>query len=417
MKRKKNYFIAIARHIKTKPHYFSFSVLLVLILIIMGEVFIFVRTPAQRGNDAPLSLLADTVIQACSSSTYHPACYDKAIPKLMDTISLEQAFEVTRLIQKKDSAYWYCHVLGHNIAARETAKDPAKWKEVIPRCPSDMCSNGCIHGALQERFRKDTFSKDDIVRILPDLNDVCDEKPQWHPTGMERATCYHALGHLLMYLTDADTKKSSEMCKSIAVKPNGDDFLTVCYDGVFMQLFQPLEPEDFALVKGKVPKKEDLKTFCAPYPTQPRASCWSEGWPLFWSEVKTPKGLVKFCSVLPEGSMRERCYNGMFFIMASQVQLDEGKIINFCKDIPLPARERCFANAAGRMVETDAKLIDRSLSVCAAANKWHAGDACYRELLMYSQFNFHYGSPDFFNLCNGLPDQWKKQCLSDAQPQ
>lgn len=357
-----------------------------------------------------LSDYADEIVAKCASSDYHPACYDKEIPKLMDVISMEDTFKVTGIVQQKDPSYGFCHVLGHNLSSRETAKNPAKWKEVIPRCPMGMCSNGCIHGALQERFRKEKFSDKEMQLALPDLTDVCDEKPNWHPTGMEQATCYHALGHLLMYLTDADTKKSSQLCGKVAKKPDGRDFLTVCYDGVFMQLFQPLEPEDFALIKGKAPTKETLKTFCSPYANRPRASCWSEGWPLYADQVIKPSGLVSFCSVLEEGIMRERCYNGMFFIIPVQFQLNMEKMIAFCREIPLSLRGRCFANSAGRMIETDDKFVSKSLEICAAAAEAGAGDECYNELVIYSQFNFHSDSDAQKELCSGLPDKWRAHC-------
>lgn len=389
----------------------------VLTLIVASELVFMGRAGFLQSVQKSYSLeeYAARVMEICASSSYRPSCYDKEIPKLMDAITMEQAFEVTQRIQKKDSEYWYCHVLGHNVSGRETAKDPKKWKEVIPRCPSGMCSNGCIHGALQERFRKENFSEDELARVLPDLSDICDEKPNWHPTGMERATCYHALGHLLMYLSAANTKKSVDVCKQIARKSDGDDFTQVCFDGVFMQLFQPLEPEDIALIEGKTPKKEELKSFCAPYDLEPGASCWSEGWPLYWEQVKTPQGLVRFCDALEEGVARQRCYNGMFFVMAAQFRLDEEKIIDFCREIPLPSRERCFANAAGRIIETDFQLVKKALDVCEKATHVEAGDACYGELAMYGQFNFHQGSKEQKELCDGLPHKWRTNCFSAPQ--
>lgn len=396
-----------------KRGYFFFLIAL-LILVILVEVFILTGTHTLPLSERKLSFsdYADRVIATCASSDYHPGCYDKEIPKLMDIISMEDAFKVTAIIQQKDSQYWYCHVLGHNLASRETAKNSEKWKEIIPRCPAGMCSNGCIHGALQERFRKEKFSESEMERVLPDLTDVCDERPQWHPTGMERATCYHALGHLLMYLTDADTKKSVESCDKIAKKPDGSNFLTVCHDGVFMQLFQPLEPEDFALVEGKTPSKEALKSFCSIYPAKIQASCWSEGWPLYWDQVKIPDGLMKFCFVLEKGVAQDRCFNGMFFVMASEFRLDMKKIIAFCDVIPLPERGRCFANGAGRMIETDAKLVPSSLAICAQAAMVGAGDACYNELVTYAQFNFHSGADAQKELCDGLPLKWRTSCGS-----
>mgnify|MGYP001566371628 CR=1 FL=1 len=185
------------------------STLFALVLVVASEL-VFIGGAAflpLSQKSRSLEEYANQVMEICASASSRPACYDKEIPKLMDVISMEQAFEVTKSIQEKDSQYWYCHVLGHNLSGRETAKNPEKWKEVVPRCPVGMCSNGCIHGALQERFRKENFSEDDLEKVLPDLSDICDEKQNWHPTGMERSTCYHALGHLLMYLSAADTKK------------------------------------------------------------------------------------------------------------------------------------------------------------------------------------------------------------------
>lgn len=388
------------------------AVILVLIVYAEFTVITHKQSASLLSKRLSLSDYADAIIAECASFDYRPGCYDKEIPKTMDVLSLEEAFKVTSLIQQKDSGYWYCHVLGHNVSSRETAKNPEKWKEVIPRCPMGTCSNGCIHGALQERFRKENFSDEEMERVLPDLVDICEEKPNWHPTGMEQATCYHALGHLLMYASSADTKKSVELCQRIAQKPDGRDFLTVCYDGVFMQLFQPLEPEDFALVKGKTPVKEALQSFCSIYEDRPQASCWSEGWPLFADQVKDPRGLIHFCSVLEEGAERERCYNGMFFVIPTQFQLNREKIIAFCREIPLSVRGRCFANGAGRMIETDTKLINESLAICAAAVTADAGDECYNELVIYSQFNFHAGSDAQKELCNGIPDKWRAHCGS-----
>ncbi|MEK7083420.1 MAG: hypothetical protein AAB972_04560, partial [Patescibacteria group bacterium] len=110
--------------------------------------------------------------------------------------------------------------------------------------------------------------------------------------------------------------------------------------------------------------------------------------------------------------MRERCYNGMFFIMASQFQLNTEKIIGFCREIPLPERNRCFANGAGRIIETDEKLVAQALAICAAAVDTGAGDECYDELVMYSKFNFHAGSDAQRQLCDGLPQKWQTNCGS-----
>ena len=360
-----------------------------------------------------LAAYATAILDECKDKAYRPDCYDKAIPRLMDAISMEEAFEVTRLVQEKDDGYAYCHVLGHNLSAREAAKDLSLWKSVIARCPSGMCSNGCLHGAMQERFRGDSLTAEQLEEAIPDLQNVCEQKQNFNPTGLEQSSCYHAVGHLLMYMTKADIPLSLTLCDRVAVKSNGRTYVQVCNDGVFMQMFQPLEPEDFALVKGMAPTKEGLTSYCSTFKGIAHTSCWSEGWPLFWGEVNTPRGLVKFCSTLQETESRGRCFNAMFFLLTAQFHLEEGKITEFCNGLPTKAlKGTCFANGAARMIETDAGLIHKSVALCATAEVAGVGERCYHELLVYSTFNFHAGGKSFTALCEALPGAWSRKCFN-----
>ena len=357
---------------------------------------------------------ADQIGETCSSSSYRPGCYDEEIPKLMEVLSMEEVFEVTRLVQEQDQEYWYCHVLGHNISAMETAKNPDGWKEVVARCPSGMCSNGCIHGAFQERFRAESLPDAAIEALKPELEGICKKRSNWNPTGLEQATCSHALGHLTMYITDADIHKSIRLCEQVVADVDGRNFSQLCYDGVFMQIFQPLEPEDFALVEGKQPTKGELPSLCNQFTGAVRSSCWTEGWPLSVQQLKTPEGLVEFCGFLRDDSMQyQRCYEALIYVLtAVEFNFDEVRLIEFCGGLPQQRRGQCFANAASRMVETDARLIDKSVALCSAAQAAGVEERCYQELLFYSTYNFHPESEEFFSLCSKLPDPWGDRCLA-----
>ncbi|MEX0877514.1 MAG: hypothetical protein WDZ40_01465 [Candidatus Spechtbacterales bacterium] len=391
-----------------------------LIVAIMALLFEGVFVTAQYFKNGKDKLGANTlegyarmVIDKCENEGYRPACYDREIPKLMDVISMEEAFEVAKLIQNSDDSYWYCHVLGHNLSARETAKDPSRWKDVVARAPRGICSNGAIHGAFQERFREDVLSDEEIEALTPELNDICERRDSWQATGMEQATCYHALGHLTMYITNADIHKSVEICDKVAVKDDGRSFGAVCYDGAFMQIFQPLEPEDFALIEGMQPTdKSEHKDFCTQFSGEKKASCWTEGWPLYFEEIRTPQGLSVFCNELPEGSYRERCYNGGFFVVTAQLRFETDLIVDFCSEFIQHRRGQCFGNAAARMVETDFRLMQKSVDLCNRAYNYGAGETCFEELVVYSTFNFEPGSEDFVNFCNLMPFEWKTKCLS-----
>lgn len=357
---------------------------------------------------------ADQILSVCSGASYRPTCYEEEVPKLMPQISMEQSFEVVRLIQNKDREYTYCHVLGHKLSAKETAKDPSRWKEVVARSPSGLCSNGSIHGAFQERFRTEALTDEEIEIYKPDFQDVCEAKANWKPTGLEQGTCYHAVGHLLMYITEADIHKSLKLCDDIAIKDEGRrNYSQLCYDGAFMQIFQPLEPEDFDLIKGKQPKKEELADFCGQFDGDEIGPCWNEGWPLFRAELLLPGGVVDHCSrsILKEEADQNRCYLALFYVLTAQFSFDETKISDFCNALPLSKKGQCFANAASRMIETDYRNTSRATTLCTGVNDPKSKGQCFDELVKYSTYNFHPGSSEALSLCAGLPDPWKEDCL------
>lgn len=398
--------------------FFSRELLVIGAVLTLAAVFAFQAVITQRRTrgESLLKRHADAALAACASDPYRPSCYDREIPKLAAALSLEDTFKVTKLVQERDSGYFYCHVLGHELSSREVRKNPARWKEVISRCPGGMCSNGCIHGAFQERFRADALSRAEIEEIKPDLETICEARQNWRPTGLEQNTCYHALGHLLMYITSADTPKATELCNDVALKRDGRSFLQFCYDGVFMQIFQPLEPEDFALVKDVGPKKkEGLLAFCDTSSGEARESCWREGWPLYAEEVRTPEGLIQFCSIPDGAEAQNKCYNSLFYVLTAQFNFDEAKINTLCSGLPPELKGRCYANAASRFIETDYGLIDKSLRLCELASASGAGSGCYDELVFYSTFNFHRGSAESLRLCSSLPEPWKGTCVRQSE--
>lgn len=409
MKKSRAFFLCVSGNRIISACFLLAAVIVIeaVVLLYRGSFFLpfFVHGPVSY------EALADRVISACKGASYRPGCYDKEIPKLMKEISMEDVFKITRIVQEKDQGYWYCHVLGHELSGIETAKDPSRWKDVVARCPADMCSNGCLHGAFQERFRVEALPAAHVDDLVKELDGICEERSAWHPTGLQKGTCYHALGHLMMYITGADIGKSTALCEKSAKGKDGQDFSPLCFDGAYMQIYQPLEPEDFALVKGKQPTKENLKAFCATVSGERQASCWSEGWPLYANEIKTPKGLVAFCRVFADDARRKSCYNDIFYVLTAQFNFREDTIENFCVSLPADVRGQCFASAASRLIETDWRLVTRSVALCASAARSGVGDTCYNEMLASSRYNFQPDSEAFLNLCGSLPAPWKERCL------
>lgn len=173
-----------------------------------------------------------------------------------------------------------------------------------------------------------------------------------------------------------------------------------------MQIYQPLEPEDFALIVGKEITRSNVDNFCAGYSGDARASCLSESWPLYRQDImNSPDQLIRFCSQ-EEIARQPRCYEGLFYVLTAQFNFDLDRIRNYCVALPQELEGKCFADSASRLIETDYRNIAKAVNLCDGV------DECFNKLLEYSTYNFHKGSTEFFSLCNGLPDLWKNKCLN-----
>lgn len=400
------------KRIKLKKSGYFFTALLFLAFFIAIYAVIAINKSPGKTVTRNLDEYAQQSVDKCSSSKYKSNCYDKEIPGLMDpgvNLSMEDAFEVARRVQKKDNSFVFCHVLGHKLSEKETAKDPSKWKEVISRCPSGVCSNGCIHGAFQEKFRNESLTEEEIETIKPELATICRSRDSFHPSGIEQGSCYHALGHLTMYMTAADTKKSVSLCKELAVSEKNKDYTSVCFDGVFMQIFQPLEPEDFALVKGITPTEQNIKIFCEQFGDKEKASCWGESWPLKLEKLKTAEGLVEFCSYL-NGPLKSRCFDNMFYIMPIQFRFDTQKMLSYCRSMPSDISGKCAAQVALRYVQNDFSNIDDAVNFCRLSLDYDSDEKCFEILAKQASYNFTKGSEEYKKMCGSLPENWQGQC-------
>lgn len=393
-------------------------------LVVVGLLLFVIARQIQHGgvvfrHKPDPENLAQFVRDTCAHEAYPPSCYDREIPKLMDTqnISMEDAFEVTRVIQQSDSRYLYCHVLGHNVASKEVSRNPSKWKEVVTRCPTTMCNNGCPHGALMERFNAEYLTEDQINTIIPEIAGVCEPRSNWNPQEIERSMCYHAIGHLLMYLTGADVTKSSEYCKEIGSKQDGRNYVQTCTEGTVMSVFQPLEAEDVALVAGIAPKTaDDAVRFCRSFTGMVYDACMRESWPLSLDEIRKPEGLVKFCGYTKDSAARRICYgtamNILTIYLVVNTQGDLSDLVRFCDSVTSDMQDDCYQLTAMRLIQIDPEYTDIAIAVCGEATTRGLGDSCYKGLQYYASQSFHSGSGELQTYCSKFPENYKTSCLT-----
>ncbi|XKT74466.1 MAG: hypothetical protein ACJKTH_03865 [Patescibacteria group bacterium UBA2163] len=391
---------------------FVLGAFLFLVFFLSYSAVTLVASIIQSDGSGGVEGYAKEILKVCAESNYAPTCYDEEVPKLLQRgISMEEAFEVTALIQKEDPRYYYCHVLGHNLSAKEAAKDLSQWTDVVARCPVGQCSNGCLHGAFQERFRDENVSSEELGVLKPKLKTICEDTATRTFTELERTSCYHAIGHLTMYIHDADAKASVNLCDSVVTRSEPYEFVRNCYDGVFMQIFQPLEPEDIALIADRAPRTQtEARDFCAQFDRIPRESCNSESWPLFLEDIKTIKGMDRFCGVYTTERGIQGCYNTIFYVLTAHFEFNQDRLEAICLGLSDERMAQCYANISSRFLEIDDDFLEQSIEFCERAEKTGVGKRCWDELLFYSSFSTVPGTERFEHFCGLLPHSYKERC-------
>lgn len=358
---------------------------------------------------------ADLMIAQCADAPHRPTCYEKEVPKLVSDLPTPEIFNVVRAIRAKDTEYLYCHVLAHELGNYEVNLDPENWLDVIAKGPTDgLCSNGYSHGALVARFNDEDLSEEEFQYALKDLSIACEEREGWNPTDLTKAICYHGIGHVLIHMTLADIRQSLEGCEVIGLKNDGRDYRLLCTEGVYMQLFQPLEPEDYALVDmlPKAPTRETFVEFCSQNSDTDRqyGACWREGWPFFGLDIYDSEGLTAYCGQLTVSQDQNLCYVSAFTINGRHNLGNPDALAKTCNGVPEEYQGTCFARGANAFPEEDPGLVDEGVAMCGRAESEAAQDECYGFLAQVASFNFHPGSPAHETLCTSLPAKWEDTC-------
>jgi len=366
-------------------------------------------------SEASVRALAEVAAHKCQEAESRPRCYEEFIPRYMDDgLPMESVFGIVRELQAIDPSYRDCHVLAHNISAKETAKDLSKWKDVVARSPYGVCGNGSSHGAFLERFRHESLPDTSTETILGQIRGACDDRDWWHPSHDERANCVHGVGHLAMYITGGDVKKSTDICTAFATEFLPEDFRSTCYEGVFMQVFQPLEDTDKLLVEGITPKYDDRMAFCNQFSGPVRSICVRESWILVSNHIATSAGFTAHCKPLIGLPDEYRyCAEGIgmgVFMVVFDYDLPE--MMRLCTALDSTLMSFCVTGAARRYIQTDWRNIDEAIRVCRdAEERVHA--PCFANLISYGQNTFTNHPKEAHALCAGMPAPWSKQCAED----
>lgn len=375
----------------------------------------YIEITAPASDEKSIEGYAKEMVEKCASAAFRPTCYETEVPKLVTELPTERIFDVIKHIRVLDPEYLYCHVLAHKLGSYEVSKDPNNWLDVIAKGPTDgMCSNGYAHGAMVTRFHSDDLTPEAFQLALKDLAIACEPRTGFNPTDLTKAICYHGIGHVLVHMSLAKVKESLQGCETVGLKKDGNDYRQLCTEGVYMQLFQPLEPEDFALVGmlPYTPTKETLKDFCSSNSENDRqyGACWREAWPLFGDDIYNAEGTMNYCSQITEAQDADLCFVSAFTINGRHNLGSPDKMAAACNGLPARYKGQCFSRGANAFPEEDPKFIPQAVDMCSRANTPEAQDECYGFLANVASFNFHPSSPAFEQLCSTLPKKWESTC-------
>ncbi len=357
--------------------------------------------------------IAHDIVEVCRNEKDHAVCYESEVPALYPKVSVSDIFAVIRAVRAEDPTYQFCHVLAHKVGERVVAEDPNKWIEAIPENPSDgLCSNGFIHGVTGGRFRSEVLTPATIEQFLPDFTRACVPRPGWQPSDLDRAICYHGMGHLFDFITNADIPAALSLCSKITPP----EFPRVCIEGVFMQIYQPLEPDDFVLIDqmSTKPTKTTVRSYCAQF-TDPRyvGACLRESWPMFRTEIMDGSGVVAFCSGQPNAEQADNCFNATATIIGRMNLGSPDQAAAACNKFPSVQQEGCFTVVAQAILEEDRTNASGAVSLCRQGGAT-LGDHCISDLVRHATFLFGGNTVEFNNFCNAIPSADLKQtCVAN----
>ncbi len=373
--------------------------------------------PERSLDSSAISKLSEKISQKCSLEDGNNECYENEILKIARSTIMSSSFAITKEVQKLSPSYAYCHVLAHKLSFIESKRRPNDWKNIITECPFNMCNYGCLHGSLVERYRGEVLDDFQINDAIIELKDICEPRGSWNPSHLDKNMCYHALGHLSMYMTGADVKKSLRVCNEVSVKPSGEDFYETCIEGVFMTIFQGIDPEEVALVAEIKPEVDQVRSFCSKYDGIDYEACNREAFPFFSELIKNPKYLSDFCSYSKNEYGLWKCYAiaiSSVTINFLESQSMEG-LSEYCLSLNSDRRSQCFSVASTRTLQNDIGQIDKAIGICKMADKEALGGECYQNLIFFFNSAYNKNDPKIEEFCKMIPGHYYQKCLTNYE--
>lgn len=380
----------------------------VLAIVVLSGIALYLKDGTPK---VEASIMAAEMVAKCAQDG--GSCYEAEVPELYPTYSIPEIFEIIRHIRGRDQNYQFCHVLAHKLGEIVVAEDPNQWMKAMPLNPNDgMCSNGFVHGVVGGRFRAEVLDDETLATLISDFRRACEPHDDWAPTPLDQAICYHGMGHLYVFITDADLKKALTICEQTAVSEKSD-YGQVCREGVFMQIYQPLEPDDFLMIERMEvkPSTTTVRQFCKAYSENPKyeGACLRESWPFFREEIVRGDGVDTFCSGQPNEQEETNCYRSATAIIGRMSLSNSRGAANACAALQEKYRALCFTTIATAVLEENRTDVAKAIEVCDMSTG-SVKNECFSDLARRSRFIYGANESQRMRFCDALPSEHQANC-------
>lgn len=242
-----------------------------------------------------------------------------------DAKGLQAAFEALKSDMEQDEKVLNsCHELLH-VFGRSMFEKYGNFTEAV-RYQDEVCVSGYIHGVLEGYLAVEP-------RIDVALKEVCNTA---EPHTYRRTSCYHGVGHALMFYSQNNLPLSLEKCDLYRDPTDNSD----CYSGAYMENFN-------------MDQKEHLSTYLDPsrplYPctvnTKNLDACYAYA-PLYFLGLHKDdyNGALAVCDSADK-AYRASCYFGVGFQYVRRHLKDISSVQAVC-DASTAARTSCINGAA-----------------------------------------------------------------------
>jgi hypothetical protein len=251
-----------------------------------------------------------------------------------------------------------CHGLVHEIG--HAAYESYGFDEAL-RTEDDLCGSGYVHGIVESHL-------DNVRDIEAALPAVCDP---------DSATCFHGVGHGLMYKLDNDLPKSVELCGTFP-----ENFQRVqCAEGVFMETYDSetrfhaseylKEDDPFFACRDLDPVNEGV---CAFYATRYYLRLHPRDY----------AAAIDWCVTdVPEGP-RDACVKGVGDSAMKQNIGDPAYVESVCDGAPASKRRYCIEGLVSYAIVHAAKA-SAGAAICPTLREEHRA-ACARVVEQAEEF-------------------------------